>query len=78
MANSLQFGQGNIWSWLKNMANNGLAILTNAGAPTSGGSGTGATKAGVGCLLIDTTNAKLYINTGTKASPTWTVVGTQT
>lgn len=31
-----------------------------------------------GALCIDTTNAKLYINTGTKASNTWTVVGTQT
>jgi hypothetical protein len=31
-----------------------------------------------GALLVDTTNAKLYINTGTPASPTWTVVGTQT
>lgn len=28
-------------------------------------------------LLIDTTGQKLYINTGTKASPTWTVVGAQ-
>jgi hypothetical protein len=31
-----------------------------------------------GGLLIDTTNAKLYINTGTAAAPTWTVVGAQT
>lgn len=31
-----------------------------------------------GALCIDTTNAKLYINTGTKAANTWTVVGTQT
>jgi hypothetical protein len=30
-----------------------------------------------GTLLIDRTGKKLYINTGTKASPTWTVVGTQ-
>ncbi len=30
-----------------------------------------------GSLLIDTTGKKLYINTGTKASPTWTVVGSQ-
>lgn len=29
-------------------------------------------------LLRDTTNGKLYINTGTAAAPTWTVVGTQT
>ena len=31
-----------------------------------------------GALCIDVTNAKLYINTGTLASNTWTVVGTQT
>ena len=30
-----------------------------------------------GSLLTDTTNAKLYINTGTLAAPTWTVVGAQ-
>lgn len=53
----------------------GFGPFRNAGAPT------GATFQNVaekGALLIDTTNAKLYINTGTKASPTWTVVGTQT
>lgn len=31
-----------------------------------------------GGLLIDTTNAILYINTGTQAAPTFTKVGTQT
>lgn len=35
-------------------------------------------KAPKGALLIDKTNAVLYINTGTKASNTWTVVGDQT
>jgi hypothetical protein len=30
-----------------------------------------------GTLLLDATGLKLYINTGTKASPTWTVVGAQ-
>lgn len=30
-----------------------------------------------GSLLIDSTNAKLYINTGTSTAPTWTVVGSQ-
>lgn len=34
--------------------------------------------AGLGALCIDTTNKKLYINTGTALEPTWTVVGTQT
>jgi len=32
----------------------------------------------VGQLLTDTTNGKLYINTGSAVAPTWTVVGTQT
>lgn len=59
-------------------AQNGVFHLVNAGAPTSGTSGTGVGIAGPGCILSDTTNKKLYINTNTLASPTWTVVGTQT
>jgi hypothetical protein len=50
-------------------------ILRYAGAPTNGT--TFAGQAAKGCLLVDTTNAFLYINTGTQASPTWTKVGTQ-
>lgn len=53
-------------------------FFLNAGAPTNGTSGTRAGSAYPGSLLIDTTNKKLYINTNTKASPTWTVVGAQT
>lgn len=33
---------------------------------------------GKGALARDTTNGKLYINTGTAAAPVWAVVGTQT
>ena len=45
-------------------------------------SGTDATWAGTdralpGSLLINLTTLKIYINTNTKASPTWTVVGAQ-
>lgn len=58
-------------------AGNDVLIMRKAGAPTNGTSGDGAANAGPGSLLIDTTNAKLYINTNTKASPTWTIVGTQ-
>lgn len=47
----------------------------NAGAPSNGT--TLANVADPGDLLIDTTNKILYINTNTKASPTWTKVGTQ-
>jgi hypothetical protein len=32
---------------------------------------------GAGVLLSDTTNKKLYINTGSDLAPTWTVVGAQ-
>lgn len=49
-----------------------LGLFANAGAPVDG-----TTKAGVaekGALLIDTTNANLYVNAGTKASPTWKLV----
>ena len=57
---------------------NDVWLFTKAGVPTAGTSGDGATWAGIGSLCVDYTNGKLYINTGTKASPTWTVVGTQT
>lgn len=50
---------------------------SHAGAPADGTSGTGAGVLDKGAQLTDTTNAKVYINTGTKASPTWTVVGSQ-
>ncbi len=55
-----------------------LGPFSNAGAPTSGTSGTLAGKAEKGAQLTDTANGKVYVNTGTKASPTWTVVGSQT
>lgn len=50
-----------------------LAVYKNAGAPTSGTSGTLAKIAPIGALLVDTTGARLYINTNTVASPTWTI-----
>lgn len=53
-----------------------VVTLVGAAAPTNGV--TGATAAGPGSLYVATTTPKLYINTNTKASPTWTVVGTQT
>jgi hypothetical protein len=55
-----------------------VAIVVKAGAPVDGTSGTGAGYAGPGSLCIDKTNAKLYINTNTAASPLWTVAGAQT
>lgn len=62
---------------ISDAANSGVYLLVNAGVPAAGTSGTGVGIAGPGCLCVDTTNKKLYINTNTMASPTWTVVGTQ-
>jgi hypothetical protein len=49
-------------------------IITKAGAPAGGDFNAQAEK---GQLLVDVTNAKLYINTGTKAATVWTLVGGQ-
>lgn len=53
------------------MAGSLRRVWRNAGTPSDGGSGTYANIAEKGDLLIDTTNAKLYQNTNTQASPTW-------
>lgn len=50
---------------------------TLAIAETTPGVDATARGAGKGALVIDTTNAKLYVNTGTALVPTWTVVGSQ-
>lgn len=49
-----------------------VAVVETTPGVTATGRG-----AGPGRLLSDTTNAKLYINTGTALAPTWTVVGSQ-
>lgn len=50
-----------------------LRAFRNAGPPSSGTSGTFAGEEGVaGGLLWDQTNAVLYMNEGTQASPYWT------
>lgn len=46
-------------------------VWNNAGAPTSGTSGTYAGSVAPGDLLVDTTNGIVYKNTNTTASPTW-------
>src|SRR5947209_5241682 len=63
-----------LWGQLKDLVQNGVFIVNNAGAPTSGTSGTGVNICGPGSILIDTTNKIVYVNTNTKASPTWTAV----
>jgi hypothetical protein len=49
------------------------------GTPAAGTAGFGAGTLQPGALVIATQTAtpKLFINTNTKASPTWTVVGAQ-
>ncbi len=51
-------------------------IWNYAGTPTSGTSGTFAGSAQPGDILSDTTNKKLYVNTNTAASPTWSQIVT--
>lgn len=53
----------------------GFTILTGAGAPTDGTSGSGAGEAGPGSFYVDTDNAAWYINGGTKATPAWEPAG---
>jgi len=69
----LQFGSALAGRGLWDSASNTRmgAVWSNAGAPTSGGSGTFVNLAQPGDLLVDTTNKVVYQNTGTAASPTW-------
>lgn len=59
------------------------ALLTGGNSPTASVAnttpGVKATERGAakGTLLTDTTNAVVYVNTGTAVAPTWTIVGTQ-
>lgn len=52
----------------------GYGPFVSAGVPTTAFNNI----AEKGAICIDTTNGKQYTNTGTKASNTWTVTGTQT
>lgn len=63
----------NMFAMLRALINNGVPILTNAGTPSSGTSGTFAGQAGPGAVLIDYTNGVMYQNIGTSLSPTWTL-----
>lgn len=50
----------------------GYGIYRNAGAPVDGTTLDGIAEKGA--LLIDTTNANIYINAGTKADSVWKLV----
>jgi hypothetical protein len=58
-----------------NMTGTAPTVAVAETTPGVDASGRGAPK---GALLTDTTNGKLYVNTGTALAPTWTVVGSQT
>jgi len=64
-----------VWGMIKNLLNSSVILICDAGSPTNGTSGTGVTFAGIGSIYIDTTAGNAYMNTGTKASPTWTSFG---
>ncbi len=51
-----------------------LGPFESAGIPASGFLNGVAKK---GALVVDTTNGKLYVNTGTLAATVWTVAGAQ-
>jgi hypothetical protein len=53
---------------------NNVVVMTGAGAPTSGASGTGDDFAGPGSLFVDVTGANLYVQAGTISSPNWKLV----
>ena len=53
---------------------NGAKVLTLAGVPVDGTSGTGAAVAAKGSLCLDVTNGKAYVNGGTLASPLWKII----
>jgi hypothetical protein len=61
------------------VANNSMTGTSPTIAVAETTPGVDATLVGAakGALLVDTTNAKLYINTGTTSAPTWTVAGSQ-
>ncbi len=51
-----------------------VSFLTGEGDPDDGDTGTGAGFSGPGSLYFDITGGAAWINGGTKAEPTWTVV----
>jgi hypothetical protein len=65
-----------VWANLRQLANNDVWQISDAGAPTSGTSGTGANFAGPGSMYTNITTGDKYVNTNTKASPTWSVLAT--
>ncbi len=57
---------------------NDVCLLNGATTPVDGGSGTGAGLAGKGSQYTARDTGVVYLNTGTKAVPVWTVLGAGT
>lgn len=66
----------NFQAYLRQLIDKDVLIVADAGVPVDGASGTGAGHVGKGSLYIDTTNGKIYINSGagTKLVPVWKIV----
>lgn len=69
------FAKVNPWYWLRKLSDDNIGIFPNIGAPTNGTTGTGANVLGKGAMVVNVSTGLYYVNTGTKASPTWTGLG---
>jgi len=72
-----QFGRLNMMAMLRTLVDAGVVIAPNNGVPVDGIDGTGAGSFSTGTMIINTVNGDMYANTGTKGSPTWTLVADQ-
>jgi len=64
----------NMLGMLADLVKSGTLIIRNPGVPVDGAAGTGVNLCGTGSMYIDTTNANVYINGGTKAAPIWKLI----
>lgn len=63
-----------IFAEIQGNMKNSVRQISGSGAPTNGTAGTGVNDCGPGSGYTDYLNAQYYLNTGTKASPTWTLL----
>ena len=69
---SIYYGARQFFSSYLRFKHSVVLPILGSGAPTNGTSGTGVGKAGPGSLYVDYASGTWYVNTNTKASPTWT------
>jgi hypothetical protein len=63
---------------IQGVRDSGLGPFSFTGAPVNGTTLAGIAKPGAIAVQTDGVPPRVFVNTGTKAAPTWTVVGTQT